>query len=115
MKRGFTLVEILAVIVLLGIILVIVIPILGNVMDDRKQDLYNTQVNEIEKSARQYVATNPDVITDTLPFTIELTDLCADDYIDCPINNPIDGTQLLGHVEVNTDSNGIYIYTFIKE
>ncbi len=115
MKRGFTLVELLAVIAILGIILVIVIPSVSNIMDDRKQDLYNTQVNEIEKSARQYVATNPDVISDTLPFTIELTVLCTNEYIECPINNPIDGTNLLGHVEVNTDSNGMYTYTFIKE
>ena len=114
-KKGFTLVELLAVIFLLSVIAIITIPRLTGVLNENKQKLYDEQITEIERIAAQYVISNPDVISDVTPFNIELTTLCDESYIACPINNPIDNSAISGYVSVDEDENGAYTYTFVAE
>lgn len=54
MKKGFTLVELLAVIVILGLIALIVYPSIGSVIHDSKEKAYNEQINVIIKAAKTY-------------------------------------------------------------
>lgn len=114
-KKGFTLVELLAVVFLLSIIAIIAIPRLTGVLSSNKQRLYDQQIDQIEKIATQYVTSNPDLITDTLPFDVQLSSLCTDGYIACPILNPIDNSEITGYITVDEDTNGIYTYTFVAE
>lgn len=114
-KKGFTLIELMAVIAILSIILVIAVPKVIDIISDSKQNLYNSTIKEIESTAAKYVSANPDVITDTLPFTIELQTLCDEEYLTCPISSPIDNTNIEGHITVNTNSSGKYIYTFVTD
>lgn len=51
-QKGFTLVELLAVIVILGIILAIAIPAIGNVIEKSEDDAHKANVELFENAAR---------------------------------------------------------------
>jgi type IV pilus assembly protein PilA len=59
-RKGFTLVELLAVIVILAIILVIAIPNIIKVIDKAKLDIYKRNENLIINATRNYLASNLD-------------------------------------------------------
>lgn len=57
-SKGFTLVEVLAVIVILGILATIMIPITGKMMTQNKTDNYNNLKESILSSTRMYISDN---------------------------------------------------------
>ena len=111
-KRGFTLVELLAVIGILALILVIVIPKVTDSLSSSKDKLYEDTKKEIEKTASQYVASHPEVIGDET-FTISLETLCEDKYLNCPVIDPRDKSEMNGEISVELISNNMYEYTYI--
>ncbi len=54
-NKGFTLVELLGVIVILGIIAVITVPIIQSTIIDNTNKAYEEQVDSFEKAAKNYV------------------------------------------------------------
>lgn len=58
MKKGFTLVELLGVIVILGLIAMIAIPTINTALNDSRQRAYDEQVDTIEDTARTYMSKN---------------------------------------------------------
>ena len=46
MKKGFTLVELLAVITLLGLLSLIVVPVVDKIIKDNKEKLYQTMLGK---------------------------------------------------------------------
>ena len=59
MKKGFTLMELLAVFIVIGIIVTITIPTITNVIRDSKEKAYKEQINLIEDAARTYMIAHP--------------------------------------------------------
>jgi len=55
-SRGFTLVELLAVITILALLGLLIVPVISNVLSDNKTKLYNVQINNIEEGAKSYVS-----------------------------------------------------------
>lgn len=53
-NKGFTLVEIISVVVILGLLAIISIPIVSNVSDNIKKKTLNTKIENIEKAAVLY-------------------------------------------------------------
>ena len=53
MKKGFTLIELICVIVLLGLIAMIAIPTINTAINNSKERAYNEQVTLIEHTARK--------------------------------------------------------------
>lgn len=62
-EEGFTLVELLAVIVILGIIVAIAIPAVGSVINRAESDADDSQVALVEDAARLYVTTEQQSFT----------------------------------------------------
>jgi type IV pilus assembly protein PilA len=62
-KQGFTLVELLAVIVVLGIILVIAVPNIQQIISNARKEAYERQKEFIADAAKKYVANSISGVT----------------------------------------------------
>ena len=60
MKKGFTLTEMLTVIIVLGLIMIIAYPIITSSISGYRDELYIAQVENIIDAAKSYVADNID-------------------------------------------------------
>ena len=88
-KNGFTLVETLGVLILLGIIALITIPIMKNVLTESKQELYDEQIKQIENGLKNWAHANVFLLPeagDTIKLS--LGQLSQTGYIDYAIQNP---------------------------
>lgn len=106
-NKGFTLIEVIAAVVILSIISLIVIPIVNKNIKESREKLYTRQVETIVSAAKRWAITNADVLTeDILPFELTLTTLKADGYLEKgDIKNPKDETIMNGCVLIDYDSN----------
>ena len=57
-KKGFTLIEMLAIIILLSVIALITYPIINNVVSDSKDEIYDKQISELVRLANTWVTKN---------------------------------------------------------
>lgn len=105
MKKAFTLVELIAVIAILGLIIVIGVPKLMGTMKGQKEKSYEKVKDFLISAARNYV------IDENIEgsASIEINDLCK--YIDCPVINPITETEMQGCVNVKK-VNGVDEYEY---
>ncbi|MBR3362597.1 MAG: prepilin-type N-terminal cleavage/methylation domain-containing protein [Bacilli bacterium] len=63
-KKGFTLVELLATIVILGLIVTIVYPVVISTINSSRQKARDSQIKIIEKGAKMYYLENPNELKD---------------------------------------------------
>ncbi len=105
MKKGFTLVELLAVIVVLSIILVISAPIVTNLITSSKQKAYDEQVNLIVSSAKNYsVKYSVEINTD--PYYVSVDTLINKGFIDQDeLINPKTKQKMDGCVKISYNSS----------
>lgn len=84
MKKGFTLVELLAVIVILGIIAAITIPRIQDVLYGSQDDAYDLLVARLEDRASVYVSNNNlgAQVTAGNPLDVYLETLVVEGYFD---------------------------------
>ena len=116
-KNAFTIVELLAIIVILGISIIIIMPNIIGISDREKQSKYNKLVETIGLAAESYIAnvyTNP-----SYPLSIELRTLIEEDYLKAPIKNPLTGgnldydSQIL--IQKDTDNRVYFVFPYQKE
>ena len=100
-KNGFTLVELLAIIVILGILGTISTAIYTNVQNKAKDTLYKEQLNTIERTIRRYITENEgktvningnnvklDIYTINNSFQLPMSFLLSEEYLDVIPTNP---------------------------
>lgn len=87
-KKGFTLVELMGVIVLLGILGVVIIPKIGNSITNGKEISYKAQIEQIKKATRDFFAENTDLLDDDSTVTIKLGVLKQKGYLPVDMKNP---------------------------
>ena len=103
-KNGFTLIELISVIVILSIIIMLIIPTIINNISDKKEEAYQKNIDIILSAARGYVI-DYDIET---PTSISLDELCGT-YFECPIINPKDNEEIEGYVVVDEERNYYFI------
>ena len=90
MKKGFTLVELLGTITILGVIMLIVSPIARNIIESSKEELYEVQVVNIEDALKNWVVDNSRLLPENEGETITITlgQLKAGGYVEAELRNP---------------------------
>jgi len=83
MKKGFTLAEMVAVIVILGIIAIITVPRIQNALLESKNSAYDLVVARIKDKANDYVIDQKktSLITSTNDLNISIDELLLNKYI----------------------------------
>ena len=117
-KKGFTLVELLGVLVVLGLISVIIVPKVIDSITTSKESAYQTQVETIENAAKKYGISN-DLLypKEGEKKYIAVKDLIAvGELSDKEIINPKTGNKMNGYVLVEYNSGyQQYEYTYVEE
>ena len=109
-NKGFTLAELIGVIVVLALISLVTIPAVSNTLKTNRKKLCATQANNIVSAAKNYGADNVFSL-DTTSF-VTLATLIRYGYIDDKIENPVTkevyryvkNDSELGENEVNADT-----------
>lgn len=115
MKKGFTLIEMMAAIIILGVITLVAIPLVEIALNNVREDAYNTQVNNILTGARQWGASNPGLLPDSgiTNFYVTLLDLKTAGFVELNIKNPKTKEKFSDTTPIYiTNINGDYVYTF---
>lgn len=114
-KKAFTLIELLAVITILGIVAIITTPIITSSINASKEKAYDRQKELIEKAAETYVNENI--------LTFSANRICVQSLIDegylknSEIKNPSDKTENMkeGCVSVDKSNSKNYKYSYKKK
>ena len=107
-KNGFTLVELLSIVVILGIIVVVALPQISGSIGSKKEKQYNKIVKIVENAGKVYLIEN--VTKDSVSIDI----LIKNDYLTSGLKNPINNTPLTGCVKKIT-SDGVTKYKYEEE
>lgn len=116
-KNGFTLPEVLGVITVLALLALLIAPIITKVIKDNKQRLYNIQIKEIEKAAKDYALKNTDVLPEDGSSTIiTLEEIKKGGYIQKDVRNPITKELFSDELKIEiTNHYNQYTYTVLQE
>ncbi len=113
-KKGFTLVELLGVIAILGIIALIVIPVVENSNKKIKKKAYETQKEAIILSLKDYRTSSPELFYNTNVVTLTLGDLKDLGYIDYDIKNPKTEACISNNLQLKIEKiHNTYEYSII--
>ena len=104
-KNGFTLVELLSIVVILGIIVVVALPQISGSIGSKKEKQYNKIVKIVENAGKVYLTEN--VTKDS----VSIDKLIESDYLTSGLKNPINNTPLTGCVKKIT-SDGVTKYKY---
>lgn len=117
MKVGFTLIEVLAVVIIIGVISFMVLPVTLSLIDRSKTKVYDNQINEIKNAAKMYVAENSTTTEDLkivgIDHIITLKTISELGYIDLPIVNSLTGENFNAacfEIIITKQTNGSYKY-----
>ena len=107
-KNGFTLVELLSIVVILGIIVVVALPQISGSIGSKKEKQYNKIVKIVENAGKVYLIEN--VTKDS----VSIDKLIKSDYLTSGLKNPINNNNLTGCVKKIT-SDGVTKYKYEEE
>ncbi len=115
MKKGFTLVELLAVIIILGVIALITYPIIDKSIKNSKQQALDRTIDSIEEAAYKYSVEN-DIGYSIEYKALQLSDLVSKGFLKENITNPVTNEQMQGCVLYRWDDpNNQYIFEYNEE
>ena len=117
MKRGFTLVELLAVLILLGVVSLIAIPSIGKILNRSREKARESTKNELIKAAKNYYADNiRELPDDGSHKCLSVSEIEENGYIsNDDIVDPTTEEKLTGYVKIYFDNTyNQYTYEYVK-
>ena len=119
MKNGFTLVELLAILAILGAIVLVSVPSIISTNKKSQEQNYDQYTTNIENATEIYIETHPDryatlKTTNNTTVTINTEDLVASGVIQGTLTNPKTNVQVINEASSVTvkNQNGTLIYTY---
>lgn len=111
-KKAFTLVELLAVIIVLGILLVIIVPKIFSTISKSKEDIYKVKEDQMKKAAEDYTLYNVTEMPTSIgtKININLIDLINGKFIN-QIKDLDDDSICQGYVVITKTNTENYSYT----
>lgn len=114
-NKGFTLVEILITITILGFLSLLVVSTTNNIIKKSEEKAYNTQLEIIKKAAQEYATE----VAEDLPvekyqtYIINISELLDNKYLEKKqIINPKTGENIKGCITVKINSKNKYEYIY---
>ena len=108
MKKGFTLIEMLAIIIVLALISLITYPIINGVINDSRNDLYNKQIDELERHTKSWISENVESLelVDGYSRNVTFEELYNSGFIsDLNVKNPKTNELLKGCITISYNSS----------
>lgn len=115
-KKGLTIVELLAVLVIIGLIAVVIFPIVTDNIADSQNKTLEIQKASIKEAAESYVTENVGLtmfLNNSTEEEITLNTLIEEGYLNGDYNNPINGKEydLINSKVIVRKDNNSYVYT----
>lgn len=116
MKKGFTLVELLAVIIILGLLTIIAIPSIIGILNNEKENISDSMKNIIINASSLYIEDNSGVYpkVNNNVYCIKLESLVNDNRLSKPLKDPVTNKEidLNKYVKVSI-INDLYDYDIV--
>ena len=116
-KKGFTLVELLAVIIILSLVLVIAVPSVNKYIKQSKEKAYDAQISTIIEAAQAYASTNPELLPNRENISVKVTlgQLKSSGLIKEEVKNPNDDKYFDDALTIKIKKNKEnYIYEVVE-
>ena len=107
-RKGFTLVELLSIIVILGVIVVVVLPNIGGSVTKKKQNEYDRLVSIIENAAKSYHSSNKSITR------VDINTLVENNLLTTGLTD-MEGEPVEGCVRIKRNLDGYNVYTYYKD
>lgn len=107
MKKGFTLVELLAVIIILGMLVVLLVPNVISLLKSNNLKVYKIKEKELLRAAEDYIQYDDDFVAPTNEEPIKyitIQSLISKNYINKILDNS-SGEECLAFIKITKDSN----------
>lgn len=107
-KNGFTLIELVAVVILLVAIALLTYPAITGMIDSSKEQAYNDQISIIKEAAHRWGIKNVNKLSETEVTVVTINDLIIGGYIDKTENgiliDPRNNEEIKGCVTITYTS-----------
>ena len=119
-NRGFTLVELIAVMTLLAAIILVTVPVIINTIKKNDDKLGENFEKSLKQAAELYVERNRDIFPDLNNIggnvVVSADDLVKAGYLKQDLENPIDNSSVLKYkVIIEVGNDNIFIYRVERE
>ena len=117
MKKGFTLIEILAVVTIIGLIFILVIPKIATSLKNKKTDVDTTTNNIVLAAAKSYVADNRDKFDkeESNTYCLPISTLTKKEYLESPVKNVTDDVDITNTKSVKITYNKGFKYEIVDK
>ena len=116
-KKGFTLIEMIGVVIILSLIILIITPNISESLKSSRNRAYQVQIDEIESASRSWSIYN----SDNLPekdeeIIITLLQLKLGGFLSLDLKNPKNGELFPDDMQIKITKKGLnYVYTVLED
>lgn len=114
-KSGFTIVELLVVIVILGVLIGIAVPSMLAISNNTRKKMYCTKVETILRSAQIWGTDHEEYINDGSTYAIKVSSLLLNNYVEKDSNNCTIGTDCVLDPRDNKAMDSDLVAVYIKD